>query len=557
MLYWICPECGHECSPAIRECPTCTAAEQAPPAPPAAQTSADILTLAHNFEPEPALAPSQVSAPAPAAGLLSTASYRSLVSATNGHSAPVSTAAVADEDTVELVLSPADRARLASMVKPLVESAKPREPEAIWELAPLDGLAVKPSRAAIPQPPEIEVSPAVSPASPRMTAPAVVAAEIPQFELSLQTANLAPSDDIAFQPSPAWMPTAQEQEAEPVPSRRRSVAFVRGAMPGVTASELGLAGRAQTDEVFQPAAPGASVTEPSVAALPPKAGSMAFLPSKIDLAGASLTEILRALEKSAEELEQAAIRAVQASFAERPAALLLSAPAEIVSAPAPPAEQWMRSPKLVFTPRAPANADHEALSAGPQTPTLAGPCLPPQLRNFAENQNLNRGSGRKRAPAPTWMVSVLVAMLLFLGAGSLLNYLTANRDTSTAAAAPASPRTSAPAPAPASPVAQEHPGARFVEVAGVRVVSGANKRPQLQYIVVNHSAGELSGLNIHIAVHSADSPTGAPLFAVTSSIASLAANQSKEIRSDLDPSIKAASIPDWQSLRTDVLIARQ
>jgi len=23
MLYWICPECGGECSPAIRECPAC------------------------------------------------------------------------------------------------------------------------------------------------------------------------------------------------------------------------------------------------------------------------------------------------------------------------------------------------------------------------------------------------------------------------------------------------------------------------------------------------------------------------------------------------------
>jgi hypothetical protein len=467
----------------------------------------------------------------------------------------VSAAAIADEDTVELVLSPADRARLASMVKPLVESAKPREPEASWDLAPLDGLTVKPSRAAIPQ----SIQPAVSPASPHAASPAVVAAGIRQTELTLQTAAaLAPADDIALEPSPAWMPKAWEQEAEPVPSRRRSVAFIRGAMPcGVTASELPLAGSAQTDGVdFTPVAPGASVTEPS-SALPPKAGNLAVPSSKIELVGASLTEILRALEKSAEELERAAIRAVQDTFEERPAALLLSAPAEIVTAPAPPAEQWLRSPKLVFTPKPPDNAGAAVLSAGPQAPTLAGPCLPPQLRNFTENENSNQRLTRKRASAPTWMVSVLVAMLLFLGAGSLLQYLTANRDTSTAAAAPASPQTSASAPAAPAPVAQEHPGARFVEVAGVRVVTAANKRPQLQYIVVNHSAGELTGLNIHIAVHSADSPTGAPLFTVTSAIASLAANQSKEIRADIDPSIKSASIPDWQALRTDVLIARQ
>ena len=458
---------------------------------------------------------------------------------------------------MELVLSAADRARLAAlvnpvMIKPLVESAKPREPEVFWDLAPLDGLTVQPSLAAIPQ----SIQPAVSLASPRAASPAVVAAGIPQYELTLQTAALAPSDEIAFEASPARMPKAQEQEAEPVPSRRRSVAFLRGAMPsGVTASELPLAGRTQTDAVdFAPAAPAAGVTEPS-SALPPKAGSLAVPSSKIELVGASLTEILRALEMSAEELERAAIRAVQDTFEERPAALLLSAPVEIVTAPAPPAEQWLRSPKLVFIPRPPARAGAAVLSAGPQAPTLAGPCLPPQLRNFTENQNLNRGVARKRSAAPTWMVSVLVAMLLFLGAGSLLQYLTANRDTSAAAAAPASPQTSASAPAPA-PIAQEHPGARFVEVAGVRVITAANKRPQLQYIVVNHSVGELTGLNIHVAVHSADSPTGAPLFTVTSAIASLAANQSKEIRADIDPTVKPASIPDWQSLRTEVLITR-
>ena len=91
----------------------------------------------------------------------------------------------------------------------------------------------------------------------------------------------------------------------------------------------------------------------------------------------------------------------------------------------------------------------------------------------------------------------------------------------------------------------------------MRVVTVPNKRPQLQYIVVNHSAGDLTGLNIHIAVHSADSPTGTPLFTVSSVIPSLAPNQSKEIRTDLDAGIKAASIPDWQSLRTEILIARQ
>ena len=87
-----------------------------------------------------------------------------------------------------------------------------------------------------------------------------------------------------------------------------------------------------------------SITNPSEPA-------MVF--ARIDLTGESLAELLDALEVSAEELERAAIRAIQASFVKQPAAALLSAPTEIVTAPAPPAEQWIRSPKPRFTALAP------------------------------------------------------------------------------------------------------------------------------------------------------------------------------------------------------------
>src|ERR1700678_3165870 len=87
MLYWICPECGHECSPAIRECPTCTAPPEIN-----ADASHDLLSLAQNFQ----LAPST--------GLLRAASAT----------------AVAIEE--------------------------PREPELANNLAPLDKLAIRPVR---------------------------------------------------------------------------------------------------------------------------------------------------------------------------------------------------------------------------------------------------------------------------------------------------------------------------------------------------------------------------------------------------------------------------
>jgi len=40
-------------------------------------------------------------------------------------------------------------------------------------------------------------------------------------------------------------------------------------------------------------------------------------------------------------------------------------------------------------------------------------------------------------------------------------------------------------------------------------------------------------------------------------VAALGPNQSKEVRTDLDPSVQPSAIPNWQSLRTEVLVARQ
>src|SRR5579862_8910120 len=341
MLYWICPECGHECSPAVRECPTCTAAEKTAPS---VQSSSDLLTLAQNFEPAP---------------LLNTASYRNLVSATNGHSAPVAAAVIDDEDTVELVLSPADRAQLASaeiasaeiasMVEPLVESAKDPIPEPSSELASFEAV-LQPFRLADAKPAKAEVSPA----SCRSTAPALVAAKIPQSDPWLKPAGLAPIGNVAFQAAPGRLPKAHEQQTEPVPSRRRSVAFVRGAMPGGEKSVLGAESFAATDdEPLKPVTATSTVTDTKIGPLDPKPARLALVASHLHLGGESLSEILRALERSAEELERSAIRAIQDSFQEQPATLMLSEPREIVTAPAPPSEQWMRSPKLVFTAREP------------------------------------------------------------------------------------------------------------------------------------------------------------------------------------------------------------
>jgi hypothetical protein len=583
MLYWICPECGQECSPAIRECPTCAEAEKAAPeTAPRPETSATILAFAQTFQSAPA--------PGPPPGF-SAGPPRKLVSMANGYSAPASATvitldatdvAVAEEEAPPL--AGATHAALESLVQPSIPaSSEPLKPA----VSPVPPRAAAPALAsARKNPPVVAVAeeqapplagaahaaleslvqpsiptsseplkPAVSSVPPRATAPALVAVKkTPPVEFYLKPAGLSPIGAVTFRAALLPLPKAHEQSAEPAPSRRRSVAFVRVALPGVLSSGLASADFAPPDEMrLTPPQDGNQI---SATPLDPNDGCVAFISSKLELASESLSEMLHAWETSAEELEQAAIRALHTSFQEQPTELLLCAPREIVTAPAPPAEKWLRTPRLVFTATAPGNAGLATLAAGPQPPTLAGPCLPPQLQNFTESRSSRRRLAGKRPAAPTWMITVLI-IALFLGGSSLVQYLTANREAKAASTVAAPTRTSAPAPAPALPVAEEHPGAKFVEVAGVRVVTAPNRKPQLQYIVINHSASELTGLNIHLALRSADAQSGAPPIRVSSVVPSLGPNQSKEIRTDLDAGLNAASIPDWQSLRTEIQITRQ
>jgi hypothetical protein len=244
-----------------------------------------------------------------------------------------------------------------------------------------------------------------------------------------------------------------------------------------------------------------------------------------------------------------AVRGIVASFKESKT-YLLAPPPEVVTAPAPPCLQWMRIPRPRLSPVAPKDVNPRDLMSGLQSPPLAGPVVPQQLRNLSEQHGATRGRARRKAGLPAWTVSFLVALTLFLGVGSLLQYLAANRDAK--AAAPAA----TPSDQSSSPVStSEQPASKLVEVTGLRVASGPNHKPQLAFIVVNHSGNQLSGVGLQIAVRSANSTAGvAPLFRIATTIPALGPYQSREFRAELDPELHATELPDWQSLRADVRV---
>jgi hypothetical protein len=250
--------------------------------------------------------------------------------------------------------------------------------------------------------------------------------------------------------------------------------------------------------------------------------------------------------------EQSAIRGIVASFQQQPKIGLLAPASEEVVAPAPVCIQWMRIPKPRISPVPPRDLNHRDLLSGLQTPPLAGPCVPQQLRSLTEQRGPARGQARKKAGLPAWTVSFLVALVLFLGVGSLLQYFSAKGDAK-AAAATTQPSDQTVSAAPSG----NQPASKLVEVTGLRIAAGSNRRPQLEFIVVNHSATALSDIGLQIAVRSASSTAGvAPLFRVSTTVASLGPYQSREFRAELDPEVHATDVPDWQSLRADVHITQ-
>lgn len=390
---------------------------------------------------------------------------------------------------------------------------------------------------------------AIPPAPPLKTAPRLPAAKLKPAAPTDKTAS-----DVA-QPAPFRSRRVHIISHQPACSKRspafgslvllaapcaRSIAFsnLRTAEPGPF--NAGRVVAPKLKRASEPFCAAAGLMEQSVA-----------VTKALELEAQSLLDEI----KSRLDAVESKIQAIVAAFQLQPKLALLAAPGVIVTAPAPPDFEWMKMARPKIAAHKPNDRKSDAAIAPPQKPPLAGPCLTPDLENYREPSQSERAGKKNGIGLPAWIVSLVIATSLFLAIGVGMQYLSTNREAK-AASAPAAP--SAPAAAPVTPAFEQHPFARFVEVTGLRVVADTNHRSQVQYIVVNHSATQLSGMTIQIAVRSSVDPASSkPLFTVSTVVPSLGPHQSKEIRTDLDSELRNTAIPDWEYLRTEVHVGTQ
>jgi hypothetical protein len=191
--------------------------------------------------------------------------------------------------------------------------------------------------------------------------------------------------------------------------------------------------------------------------------------------------------------------------------------------------------------------------SGPRM-TLPGPALPVQL-NVRENLRVATAPGerppKQRRALPGWVISFLVmALLLAAGVGVVFYLLPASHTTADA-------KTAAPETVTAPAVEASHPLAQSIEVTGFRFVMDPNKKSEIHYLVVNHSATELSDMNVFVTVRMANAKAGQPpLCRFSFRSTGLAPFESKEMTSSIEKLPRPVTLPDWHDLRAEVQIAQ-
>ena len=228
----------------------------------------------------------------------------------------------------------------------------------------------------------------------------------------------------------------------------------------------------------------------------------------------------------------------------------------IIQSPAPPFQKLLALPLAVPRPSASQAARYR--SAPPEfRPSL--PVLPLRLQHLVEASivpSAFHAAHQTRRSMPSWMVTGLVAFLMGVSGIAIVNYALTPKNGGSQPTQQAAPK-----PAPAAAVIQSpEPAAnavvskRLVELTGFRVRVDRSGKTSVQYVVINHSEGDMRGLTAHVVLRSATAkPFQAPVANFTVRLPAMAAMESKDLTTLVETPVDRG-VPDWTDLRADIRI---
>ncbi len=611
MFHWICPECGREIPPSVKQCSNCDP-QAAPPPPPQAEPELVPVAVAQAVAEAPLLAEAE---PLPEAQPLP-------------ETHPI---AEAEAPVAEGVPAAAEAAPLASQAlqaaaetaQPAHETARPVEP---GQSVDAEQAAVAVATPPPPAPPPIPLhllpdqgDVLLGLAQKLRDAQREALRGLQQNEVQRSSQETAAALDtrpsaheppplpelasalkpaLVLEPAPPPPPEpAPEPQAEPLPEPQLELVSVAA-----------VENHAHAVPVVESLAPPLAVLPPStlllaapltaVALLAPVEEPVAIQP-QIELpefaALAPITETVAPPPKPAPPPEPPPKPATAPEPVDPASAGRVRTPEPSFSAAAPPAktpEEPAALPTATLEPPSvkpieparpaltlaplqdstaignrirPAHPSLKIMRAepGPRI-TLPGPALPKAL-NSLEDAGISKilvdRPRQVKSGSRAWVTGALAAVALVGCLVGLDLYNAPRSDASVnpppvetqrppaASSAPAPSAPGPPAPAVASTSAS-FPLSKAVEVTGLRFVG--DKKPEVRYLVVNHSPAELGSVTVYVTIHSSSSKL--PLYHFSFRSPSLAPYESKEMASSIDKIVHPAS--EWQNLRADVEIGQ-
>jgi hypothetical protein len=496
MFHWICPECGREIAPTVRECAVCD---------PVAATVE--IALAGEVE-------------APARATNETAAGR---------------------------------------IRPEVRSTSVAAAEAIpaiaKDLKPLLALA---GRIGAVRPPEERAGPVPPPALGLLHIAESDGTEtlLPQF--GVPAAGDDPLDRL----------TAMLESIEPEPPLSREI--IRLAMPAIPPALQALIAE------LGPAELRLAATDARSPQSPPQRKQAAAEPPRLTVPTPLALGLPR--RQASEQHLGGSLLALPSSLTE---AIRPHTPAIDLEPPLAPLGKY--SP-LAGRPLRPAIPDKQVLKkeTAPRT-TLPGPMLTRRLVKFRDrelNPILPVMFRVKKPLIPGWMATALIIGTL-LGAGftGIISVVRPStdakpgvvRETEMPAVAGQSDIDGLPLAKDGLPLAKDSlplakdslpvtkggsPLAKSIEVTGFRIQT-STKKPEIQYLVVNHTPSRLNGVTVYVTLYAADAKAGQPpLCRFQFAAPNLAPFQSKEMSSAIEQAPRQLTLPAWDDLRAAVDIGQ-
>jgi hypothetical protein len=154
-----------------------------------------------------------------------------------------------------------------------------------------------------------------------------------------------------------------------------------------------------------------------------------------------------------------------------------------------------------------------------------------------------------RAAFPAWLLTIVFALAIFGVVSGVYWLVGASKEGPATAATPVA---AVGTPAPVAG-ARQSPFQKYIEISGVRFLEDAKKKPQVKFVVTNHSGAEITGLTANVTVwaRTQKSEEQAGTFSFATSVGAF---ETKDVTAPLTTKLAMIELPDWQNTRTEIQI---